>query len=832
MNKSFFCGLIFWLTTTGSAAERSLADIGTFLRGYCIDCHGAQTQKADRRFDGLAAGLVDGKSSTGFQQADMLQEILDQLNLAEMPPEDAKQPGNDEIKQVVSLLTKTLAEAKVAMRGNAGKVVLRRLNRNEYRNTIRDLFELPMVDFDPTIAFPADDATDGFDNNGEGLITSDYLLRNYLAAARQIADKVIRPGPRPELIHYHSGLSSDSGQTAARSGGSPLQSNPAESYSDPTKSSSDKEARQDAGRLFIKFRQPLGIRQLDKRKGVPADGEYVIRLSAKAVRRMSRYKDEDLRYDSSEPMRLSISIDSQALGGTAHRIIGEYTIPDDEVIEIEHRVWLEKGFTFHVHWANGPNGSFKRILRKVLPKYNKDALYPIRNPPEMYLGSGPELHVHGLEIEGPFYDAWPQPGFARFFPDPPNAPDADYLDTALLRLANAAYRRPVTRKEASPYLELARRHLKDKGDFWESAKLGVRAILTSPNFLYLAETPPTSTDSNQLTNHELANRMSYFLWSSMPDSELRSLADRGALNDPDVLQEQVERMLSDQRVAAFVENFVGQWLGLRKLGEMPPDPETNRAYYEDNLEDAMRQETLLFFRHMLDQNRELSEFIDSDYTFLNQALARHYDLPVPPDEAFHKVDLPADSPRGGLLGQASILTATSNGVESQPVVRGVWVLNNLLGSPPNPPPPDIEPLEPDTRGVSTIRQLMEKHRDNPTCYECHRKIDPFGLALENFDHVGQWRDRYAKRLPIDASASLAGGQVIQGVDGIKQLLQLNPEKFNQCLTEKLMTYALGRRLSFIDRDEIQQITRSVSNGKLGLRDLIHRVVKSKAFQSK
>ena len=555
MKKIVFYALTLVLTMSASAAERSPANVPSFLRAYCTDCHGSKAQKADRRFDQLAADLLTGTTVDRVQQAELLQEVLDQLNLAAMPPDEAKQPKQEELKQIVASLTKMMVEAENAMRGNAGKVILRRLNRNEYQNTIRDLFGLPMVDFDPTTTFPADDVTDGFDNVGEGLVTSDYLLRNYLGAARQIADKVIRPGPRPEMIHYKSDVETVTKQPALTLNGVRIDS-----------STNDKEARKDAGRMFIKFRQPLGLRQLDKRKGVPADGEYVIRFSAEAVRRVSRYKDEDLRYNSSEPMRLSISIDSQALGGTAHRIIAEYVIPDDEVIEIEHRVWLEKGFTFHVHWANGPNGSFKRILRKVLPKYNKDALYPIRNPPEMYMGSGPELHVQGIEIEGPFYDSWPQPGFARFFPDPPKNPDTDYLDASLLRLANAAYRRPVSGREASPYLQLARQHFKEQGDFWEAAKLGTRAILTSPNFLYFAEIQSASMPTNRVSDHEFATRLSYFIWSSMPDRELRALADRGALKKPDVLRQQVERMLSDQRSSAFIKNFVGQWLGLRKAG--------------------------------------------------------------------------------------------------------------------------------------------------------------------------------------------------------------------------------------------------------------------------
>jgi len=806
--------LLIMLSGSGSiltAADQDEDVLGPFLKSYCIRCHGPQVQKADRRFDGLSPVEVD------TDDAELLQDILDQLNLAAMPPEEEKQPAESELKRVVARLTTVVATAREAARENAGQVVMRRLNRAEYRNTIRDLFQLKMVDFDPTTTFPADDSTDGFDNVGEGLVTSDYLLRNYLEAARRVADKAILPGPRPQSIHYRTGS-----ETGADT--------PQEVLSGVT---ADKEWRKEAGRLFIRFRQPLGLRLLDKRRGVPADGEYVIRFSAKAVRRKSRYKDEDLRYNSNEPMRLSISIDSRELGATAHRMIGEYVIPDDEVIEIEHRVWLEKGFTFHVHWANGPNGSFKRILRKVLPKYSKDALFPVRNPPEMYIGSGPELHVQTLGIEGPFYDQWPPAGFARFFPDPPKKPDASYLQGSLMRVAAAAFRRPVSSEEMEPYLALSRRYLAEHGDFWAAAKYGVRAILTSPNFLYLAETAPSDSGNRKVSDYELATRLSYFLWSSMPDDKLRTAAGRGELGDPEILRRHVERMLSDPRSAALIENFTGQWLGLRKLGEMPPDPEKNRAYYTENLEAAMREETRRFFRHILNGNRSILEFVDSDYTFVNPALARHYGLSQTLlNERFTRVLLRPEDHRGGLLGHASILTATSNGVESQPVVRGVWILENLLGTPPSPPPPDIEPIEPDTRGVSTIRQLMEKHRNNPTCHECHRRIDPLGLAMENFDHVGAWRSHYGRKLRVDPSGELPDGTVIPGPGGIKQLLLDRPDQFAQCLTGKLLIYALGRRLSFADRTDIDSIVKRLPEHKYGLRELIQQIVASEAFHIK
>lgn len=775
------------------SAAAGAVEIEPFLESYCLHCHGEDKQKGDRRFDAVTSDL------TNLENAEAFQEILDQLNLAEMPPEDEKQPSEGELKTVVEWLTSKLAEAREANRGYAGKVVMRRLNRSEYRNTIRDLFELEMTDFDLTKTFPPDDSVEGFDNVGEGLITSDHLLRNYLAAARLIADKVVRPGPKPEMIHHRAEGQKIMGHMRGH--------------------------RPEIARMTIKFRQPLSLAQLHK-PGVPADGEYVIRVRALAHQRKSRYKDEDLRYYSDEPMRMSISIDSRQLGPTAHRIIGEYEIPDEEIVEIEHRAWLDKGFKFHLHWANGPNGSFKRIMRKVLPKYTDDAIYPLRNPPEMYIGSGPEMHIYSVEIEGPFYDAWPPPGFARYFPDPPKSPDAAYLDASLTRLAEAAFRRPVSADELGPYLDLARDHFDKNGDFWASAKFGIRAILTSPNFLFLPE-----EGSGPCEPFELASRLSYFLWSSMPDRQLLALAADGTLTQPNILRAETERMLSDPKAQAFVENFTGQWLHLRQLGEMLPDPEQNPAYYAENLEEAMRTETRLFFADLLERNASLLALIDSDYTFLNGALAQHYGIESVEGD-FQRVSLKPEHHRGGLLGHGSILTATSNGVETQPVVRGVWILENLLGTPPTPPPPDVEPIEPDVRGVHTIRELMTKHRDNPTCFECHRKIDPLGLAMENFDHIGAWRENYSPKLPIDASGEMPDGTQFSGADGIRDYLRARPNQFAHCLTEKLFVYALGRRLSFTDRDDIDRIVAEMPKHEYSLRELIHGVVASEPFQNK
>ena len=306
------------LLATGVQAADQPGLLRPFLKSYCVQCHGPEKQKGDRRFDMLTGDF------TKLAEAESFQEILDQLNLAEMPPKGKKQPTPAEVKRVVAHLTQSLARARESAHENSGKGVLRRLNRAEYRNTVRDLFDLRMIDFDPTTTFPPDDSLGGFDNVGEGLVTSGHLLHNYLEAARKVADKAIRPGPEPQMIRY---------EIASKAAAKSL----------------NKDNRKAAGRMFIKFRQPLGISLLDKKRGVPAAGEYVIRLSARAIRRESRYKDEDLRYNSNEPMRLSISIDSRELGATAHRIIGEYEIPDDQIVEFKIELAEAMGAEAHLH---------------------------------------------------------------------------------------------------------------------------------------------------------------------------------------------------------------------------------------------------------------------------------------------------------------------------------------------------------------------------------------------------------------------------------------------------------------------------------------------------
>jgi hypothetical protein len=374
----------------------------------------------------------------------------------------------------------------------------------------------------------------------------------------------------------------------------------------------------------------------------------------------------------------------------------------------------------------------------------------------------------------------------------------------------------------------------------------LKTALCSPAFIYLVEPEggpeagpaarkPEAPKDRTLHAHALASRLSYFLWSSMPDAELRRVADSGELLQARVLVAQVRRLLASPRSEAFVNAFLDGWLNLRALGDMAPDRDEFACYYGENLQPAMKQETRLFTSDLIARNDSIVRFIDANYTFANLALARLYgeDGAVDPQAAheFHRITFKTPL-RGGLLGQGSVLTVSANGVETSPVVRGVWVLENILGTPPAPPPDNVPPIDPDIRGAKSMREILSKHRDNPSCYECHRKIDPLGFALENFNPIGQWRARYEKGAPIDSSGELPGGQKFGDLAGLKRVLVERKDQFARMLTERLLAYACGRRIEPLDRPAIDRVLAATKEKEYRFRDLIEQVVLSPTFRSK
>jgi hypothetical protein len=472
---------------------------------------------------------------------------------------------------------------------------------------------------------------------------------------------------------------------------------------------------------------------------------------------------------------------------------------------------------------------------------------------------GPGLAVHWVEIEGPLHEVWPPESHRRLFGDLPQQPAPSYnfsdrvevaseqplvdADRLLRQFARRAFRRRVADDDVRPYVEIVERRLAAGATFEQALRAALKGILISPEFVFRRETP------GRLSDDALACRLSYFLWSSMPDEELFHLAEQHRLSDPDELHRQVERMLNDRRAAAFTENFVGQWLSLREIDATEPSfilyPE-----FDHLLKVSMIREAELFFDEVLKHDLSLACFAAADFAMLNGRLAKHYGIPGPEGWTFQKVMLPPGSHRGGVLTMAAVLKVTANGTTTSPVARGAWVLDRLLGTPPPPPPANVSAIDPDIRGATTIREQLARHRQDAACAACHARIDPPGFALESFDVIGGWRDHYrtsgngeevivdGRRMPylkgpaVDPADTLADGRAFADIDGLKRLLLEDKDQLARALTARLLTYATGRAPDAADRPQVQTIVDRIRERDYRLRTLVHEVVQSELFRTK
>jgi len=825
-----FSALLFNPPFSLPASSQSLDPLD-FLQTHCITCHGEEKQKGDRRFDQLTLDFHNLDTAWDWE------EILDMLNLGEMPPEDEPQPTSEERLAMVDWITSEL-EIVHAARAEQDRTRLRRLNAFEYRNTVRDLLHLNMDSFDPTGEFPPDEEVDGFQNLGKSLVLSDYLLEKYLEAASQSLDKAINfdemPAPLKDVF-----VADD--VTDRRFHFRPqiwFEVNVDGSYVDI--GHGDRESQ----RYYA-----------DRFKGVPVDGYYTIRIDASAINRINPYDPEILGMDPSEPLKADIIVTDPSVGrpdrrtNASDRTVATIPIADNERRIYEVRAWMDKGFVPILVFANGPR-PFKRTLTRLVPDHHAEHVPSNWRsgtddvPSEIldtYLSDvymGPRLRIYSMAIEGPESTDWPPASHQAIFgPDPIEPSQIDPV-TVVERFAPRAFRRPLLPSERKRYVNFYY-DLRDKGSSPQAAiKSTLSAIMTSPHFLYVER--PWDDSKDEAPEHadqfSLASRLSYFLWSSMPDAELLEVAARGELASSHELRYQTLRMMRDPKARGFVEQFTDSWLRLNTLGSMPPDEEKFKVFHDRSLQPLMKEETRSFFAYILKENRSIDEFLQSDYTFLNRYMADLYGIENIEGDHFRKVPLPASLKRGGLLSQASILTTTSNGVETSPVVRGIWVLENILGTPPSPPPPDVEPLEPDIRGATTIREQLIKHRKIETCAECHRKIDPIGFAMESFDPIGRYREYYHNEKgketnEVDTAGELPSGHNFQNLDELKKILLERKHLFAECLTEKLLTYALGRELTFADRSTVKSILEELDHRGNGLQDLVELVVTSDAFQS-
>ena len=792
----------------------------TFLKNYCFKCHGPEKQEAHRRFDQLPPAI------TKLEELESWQEILDQLNLGDMPPEKEKQPAKTDVLAVIKSITESIAEAHPRLAGKGQHTALRRMNSWEYRHTIGDLLGLNISAWNPTENFPPEVKVDGFDNIGAGLVTSGLLLNHYLSAAAQAIERATHFGPQPEIKTYAQ-------KSPFYFKGKEARELPKLFQVDRFRFIPETPYTDLYGRHYrgghIGFRPLLN-------QGVAQSGLYRVRVRAAAIDRRHPYGKTIDDFRNGDPLILELTaVDRQGSVTSTGNVSRKRSLAMVELINekpqwFEWDIYMEKGYEPEVRFRNGTTAT-KRLVRLLATA--KDVAPEIKPFSEMKPGNersygvlkayrGPKLRIWEIQIRGPFVKEWPPRGHDLMYGSlKPNDLNREKIRERLRIFAAKAFRRPLRQGELSPIESMVNRKLDEGLEPLQALQLGFQTILCSTSFLYLDE------NSGQLNDYALASRLSYFLWSTAPDSELLTLAEQNKLSKSVVLRGQVKRMLRNSKSNRFANNFIRVWLNFDNIGEMPPSKDF-KVYYRDNLEVAMRNETQTFFRHVLDHNLSTREFLNADYSFLNRELALHYGIEGIEGNHLRRVSLKG-TPRGGLLGHGSFLTASANGVDTSPVVRGIYMLEKLLGYTPPPPPDDVPDIEPDIRGAKTIREQLAKHREIATCAECHRKIDPFGFALENFDAIGRWRNEYGKNMPIDASGELPNGDAFSTVPEFGKHIIKREGQFTRSLTEKLLTYATGRELVPSDRPAIDAILREMRQDNKGLRDLIEAVVLSEVF---
>ncbi|MGO9257106.1 MAG: DUF1592 domain-containing protein [Bryobacteraceae bacterium] len=733
------------------------------LQRYCVGCHNNQLKTAGVTLQGLDLSGAGGK-------AELLEKVLRKIKTGQMPPPGLPRPDAAEATGFAQWLAGAL-DAEAAAHPNPGRPAIHRLNRAEYSNAIRDIFDL---DVDPGSLLPVDDSGYGFDNIGDVLSLSPTLLDRYLSVARRISRLAIGdPAMKPVEEAF---------EPRRETNGSPR---PVPSRLEWV---SDDLPFNSAGGVSVRHYFPL-------------DAEYVLRASFGASNSPDASKGIELRLPIKAGLRtVAVTFPRESLR--------------PEVI------------------STGGRGRPESVPTDVDLRLDGASLK--RSTTQAPIGTLPRLT--NLSIAGPFNATGPgdTPSRRKILICHPARPadEANCASQILTQLARRAYRRPVTASDVRPLVAFYQQ-ARGQGSFEYGIQKAIQAVLISPDFLFRVESDTASKAPgavHRVSGVDLASRLSFFLWSSVPDDELLDLAVAGKLADPQVLKQQVERMLDDPRSSALTSNFAGQWLFIRNLATVRPDPVVF-ADFDESLRASMRKETELFFDSIVRENRSALELLTANYTFLNERLAKHYGIPDIYGAQFRRVTLD-DPNRGGLLGQASLLTVTSPPNRTSVVQRGKWVLENLLGAPPPPAPPDVPPLDATTKGSHSLslRAALEIHRASPGCASCHKLMDPIGFALENYNGIGEWRTQDGGS-EIDASGQLPDGTKFTGPAGLKKAMTTaRREEFASTVASKFLTYALGRGLEYYDQPAVRAILRDCDANDYRTRDLITAIVMSTPFQ--
>ena len=759
------------------------------LKKHCFKCHGEKKQKGDLRLDTLSGDLSKDRVA-----AEAWHDVQNALNLSEMPPkkEDSLLPA--ELRTVTSWITQEINALVASQKGTGGRIVLRRLNKIDYQNTMRDLLGIEM-DYAKNLP-PETLSEDGFRNNGTTLQMSDLQLEYYLESARKGLAKAIVTGSRPKFFEEEFTLSVN-----------------------------DK----NRGSNILDKDQQFIAKLLD----YPEDGEILIRAKVKAQFAENRGYPQ---------LRAAIGYraDVQAPRGFLKPV--DITSEDWQIIEFRARIEnfplpskSQSKFPGLLLWLDNAyaEGHDKPIKARGKGKKKKAPKGPLTYP---------RIEVASMQFIGPILDDWPPAQHkAILLPSEQRSNEETYSKIVIRNFMRRAFRRPIHDEEIVPYYRFFRSTRPEMETFEDAIRETLAMVLVSPDFLFLVE--PSGSSKRSISDWELASRLSYFLWSSMPDTRLLNLAKKEALRKPEILEKEISRMISDERSWQFVEQFADQWLDIGALQRVAINP-NYYPEFDPTLKASMRGETIHFFGELFQKNLSALNILDSNFTMLDEPLAKHYGLAGPKGSRFERVSIKPGDHRGGVLAHGSVLLGNSTGEDSHPVKRAVWIRERLLDDAPAPPPPDVPALDstdPNFAALSVRDQLAE-HRKQISCNECHRNIDPWGISLENFGADGLWREQILRKkvkgkgmikLPVLSEAMLPDGKKIEGIADLKKhLLEDRREQFARAFTSKLLTYALGRRLELIDQKTVDELTSKFIKSEYRIKDLIYLIVASKTFQSK
>jgi hypothetical protein len=812
-------GFLCTAAPAGKTPDAFAAKLKPFLVKNCYSCHSAAVKTADVNLERYQ------KDSDVLADPATWDKVVEMLKTKQMPPKGVPHPDDADVAAAVSYVESTFERAEMAAPPNPGRVTARRLNRNEYNNTVRDLLGVTLR---PADDFPEDDSGYGFDNIGDVLSLSPVLMEKYLASAEKISRAALYG---PEQLK-------PAGQRFQPPGRRGVPPKSATDY--------DETGLSLGSALHVNYRFPV-------------DGDYIFRATCDGRRPGTGGADMAFWLDG-KPLGVK-HIEANDLEGQTREVKVPVTAGEHLVSATFYKVFERLPSSFgglnpvdppadavggrgggrggrggrggaNAQLAPPPNLTPEELAQfQQRQLARQQAAQPQRGPAGL---QPPPGKVDFLFIWGPFDQSKgpSQESLKKIYTcGSPDAPLTAVCQRRIISdLATRAYRRPATTGEVDKLVHLMDAARQRGNSPTDSLALSVQAILVNPNFLFRIEREPATPGvaNYRISQYELASRLSYFLWASMPDAELLRCASQGTLRNPAVLSAQVSRMLKDPKAHALVEDFGGQWLETRALESAKPDAR-KFGEFDDHLRMLMRQETEMFLDNVMREDRSIIDLLNGKYTFVNERLAKFYGIPGVKGEEFRKVDL-TGTPRGGVWTQASVLTVSSYATRTSPVLRGKWILENILNTPPPPPPPNVPTLDDSKVGQSvSLRQQLEAHRKDAVCSSCHSRMDPLGLGLENFDAIGAWRAKDGQ-IAIDASGTLPDGRTFTGPDGLRAILTTQKDMFAECVVDKMLTYALGRGLERYDRRTVREIAKKASVANYKFSSVVSEIVKSLPFE--